>query len=221
MPNNLESDRYQTVAAPASGVYKEKGSKFLAFARPVCSEEEAIEHLKEIKKEYFDARHHCFAYRLGVDGAIWRANDDGEPASSAGKPILGQLRAFEVSDTLIVVARYFGGIKLGLPGLINAYRQAAADALQNSTIVSKYATQNAELSFPYAQMNAVMKLLKENSATIIALQYQHEHECRLSFSIRRSLFPALSQKLTSLTANQAPAPSPYTPSGPQSAGKIY
>jgi len=199
MLNNPESDSYQTIAAPATGVFRDKGSKFLAFAYPVSTEEEIKEHLKEIKKEYFDAHHHCFAYRMGCDGAQWRVNDDGEPSSSAGKPILGQLRSHEVSDTLIVVVRYFGGTKLGVPGLINAYRQAAADALQQSVVIPKYDTCHASITFPFPQMNTVMKILKESSASITA---QHSSpDCFLSFSIRRSLFPALSQKLSRI--NQA------------------
>ena len=139
MPESPESGCYQTIVAPATGAYKEKGSKFLAFAYPVSSEEEIKEYLKQIKKEYFDARHHCFAYRLGADGSVWRANDDREPSSSAGKPILGQLRSYNISDALVVVVRYTKGTKLGIPGLINAYRQAASDALQQSKIVTKYA----------------------------------------------------------------------------------
>ena len=139
MPEFPESDCYQTIEAPVTGVYKEKGSKFLSFAYPVSTEDEIKEHLKQIKKEYFDARHHCFAYRLGADGSVWRANDDREPSSSAGKPILGQLRSHNVSDTLVVVVRYTKGTKLGIPGLMNAYRQAASDALQQSKIIPKCA----------------------------------------------------------------------------------
>jgi uncharacterized YigZ family protein len=139
MPQFPESGCYQTIAAPSTGAYKEKGSRFLAFAYPVSTENEIKEYLKQIKKEYFGAKHHCFAYRLGVTGSVWRAYDDREPSFSAGKPILGQLRSFNVSDTLIVVARYFGGTKLGIPGLINAYRQAASIALQQSEIIKKYA----------------------------------------------------------------------------------
>ncbi|MCL2727295.1 MAG: YigZ family protein [Bacteroidales bacterium] len=196
MPNIPESDCYQTIASYASGVYKEKGSKFLAFAYPVSNEDKIKEYLKEVKKEHFDARHHCFAYRLGSDGAVWRANDDGEPSSSAGKPILGQLLSFQVSDALIIVVRYFGGVKLGVPGLINAYRQAAADALQHSVIVTKYAKECATLIFPYSQMNQVMKLLKDFSVDIITQQF--EQECRLSFSVRQSHFSDLSQKLNQI-----------------------
>ena len=137
MPEPPESDCYQTIAASVTGAYKEKSNKFLSFAYPISTEDEVKELLKQIKKEYFDAKHHCFAYRLGVDGSLWRAYDDREPSSSAGKPILGQLRSFNISDTLIIVVRYSKGTKLGIPGLINAYRQAAFNALQQSTIVTK------------------------------------------------------------------------------------
>ena len=202
MSNNTESDSYQTIAAPTTGVFKDKGSKFLAFAYPVSTEDEIKGYLKETKKEHFDARHHCFAYRLGADGALWRVNDAGEPSSSAGKPILGQLLSFGVSDTLVIVVRYFGGTKLGIPGLINAYRQAAADALQQSVIVPKYAIHQALLTFPYRQMNAVMKLLKASSASVCAPPMECEKTqqpaCCLSFSIRRNLFPALFQELSKI-----------------------
>ena len=193
MPESSESDRYQTLAEPASGVYKEKGSKFLSFAYPVSTDEQIKIHLLEIKKAYFNATHHCYAYRLGVDGAIWRANDDGEPSSSAGKPILGQLHAHHVTDSIIIVVRYYGGIKLGLSGLINAYRQAASNVLQNSKIVVKYAQTSVTLRFPYTNIDAVMKLLKDFQASITA--QQGEEEYRISFSIRCGLFPALSEKL--------------------------
>ena len=193
MPQIPESDSYQTIAAPASAIYKEKGSKFFSFARPVSTEEEIKAHLSEIKKEYFDATHHCYAYRLGVDGSTWRVNDDGEPSSSAGKPILGQLLSCQVTDTLIVVVRYFGGIKLGVSGLVNAYRQAAANVLSQSDIITKYATENATLTFPYPQMNAVMKLLKNFPVQIT--NQQSDQECQLSFSVRRNLFPHISQQL--------------------------
>ena len=196
MSNRLESDCYQTIAATASGVYKEKGSKFLAFAFPVSTEDEVKEYLKKSAKAYFDARHHCFAYRLGAEGLLWRANDDGEPSSAAGKPILGQLLSYNVSDTLIIVVRYFGGVKLGVSGLIHAYRQAAADALQHSKIVPKYAMQGATLIFPYPQMSQVMKCLKDGSADIAGQELGAE--CRLSFSVRQSLFSPLSQKLSQI-----------------------
>ncbi|MCF0172581.1 MAG: YigZ family protein, partial [Bacteroidales bacterium] len=125
------SDCYKSIAAPSTGIYKDKGSKFMAFAYPVESEEEVKSLVSALRKKYFDARHHCWAYRIGRLGEKWRINDDGEPSSTAGKPILGQILSNQLSDTLIVVVRYFGGILLGTPGLIQAYKSAAADAIAN------------------------------------------------------------------------------------------
>lgn len=158
-------DTYNSIAAPSEGIYKEKGSKFLAFAYPVSGEDEVKAILASLRKEYFDARHHCYAYRIGTEGEKWRANDDGEPSSTGGKPIHGQLLSHALSDILIVVVRYFGGIKLGVPGLINAYRTAAADAIANSCIVTKTATTHFIIGFCYEKMNSVMKLLKEMDIT--------------------------------------------------------
>ncbi|MDR0728797.1 MAG: YigZ family protein, partial [Prevotellaceae bacterium] len=123
----MNTDNYKTIVAPATGLFKDKGSKFLAFAWPVDDEAQVKAHVQRLKKDYFDARHHCFAYRIGLNGEQWRANDDGEPSSTGGKPILGQLLSRELTHTLVVVVRYFGGVLLGVPGLINAYRSAAAD----------------------------------------------------------------------------------------------
>lgn len=155
------NDCYKSISAPSQGIYKDKGSKFLAFAYPVESEAEIKDIISKIKKEYFDARHHCYAYRLRHDFSIWRANDDGEPSSSAGRPILGQILSNELSDILIVVVRYFGGIKLGVPGLIRAYKTASADAIANSTFCEKIATNDYSITFPYERMNDIMKVMKE------------------------------------------------------------
>ena len=155
------SDRYGSIAAPSTGIYKDKGSKFLAFAYPVETEEQAKEHIADLKKEYFDARHHCYAWRIGHQGQSWRANDDGEPSSTAGRPILGQILSAGLSDVLVVVVRYFGGIKLGVPGLIKAYKTAAAEALANAAVTEKVATETLRLSFDYFRTNEVMKILKE------------------------------------------------------------
>ena len=125
------SDRYDSIAGPSTGLYKDNGSKFLAFAYPVESEEEVRKHLDALRKEYFDARHHCYAYRIGHQGQLWRANDDGEPSSTAGRPILGQILSAGLSDVLVVVVRYFGGTLLGTGGLMVAYREAAKGALNN------------------------------------------------------------------------------------------
>lgn len=154
-------DSYASISQEARGSYKELSSKFLAFAFPVESEEQIREHLQALRKEYFDAKHHCYAWRLGADGSRWRANDDGEPSSSAGKPIYGQLLSRGLSDILVVVVRYFGGTKLGIPGLIRAYKTATADALDNAVTVQKTATRTYTLRFGYERTTEVMKSLKD------------------------------------------------------------
>lgn len=154
-------DTYKSIAAPSEGLFKDNGSRFIALAYPVESEDEIRTIVASLKKEYHDARHHCFAYRLGLDGARFRANDDGEPSSSAGRPILGQIDSFGLSDILVVVVRYFGGIKLGIPGLIRAYKTSTADALSAATVVEKVAGKDFHLDFDYLSMNAVMKVVKD------------------------------------------------------------
>lgn len=161
------SEIYTTIAAPSEGLYKEKGSKFLAFAYPVSTEDEIKNLLQDLRKKFFDARHHCYAYRLGPDGATWRVNDNGEPSSTAGKPIFGQLISFGLSDVLVVVIRYFGGIKLGVSGLINAYRTAARDALEHAQTVEKQVRENITLEYTYEQTNAVMKAIRDLQAEVI------------------------------------------------------
>ncbi len=159
--------QYHTIAGPSTGFYKEKNSKFLAFAYPVENEIEVKEILAKLKKEYFDARHYCYAYRLGSDGAHYRANDDGEPNHSAGDPIMGQLKSAEVFNVLLVVVRYFGGVKLGVAGLIHAYKTAAQEALAAATIIFKTEQTELTLDFNYDQMNAVMSLVKEYTLQIV------------------------------------------------------
>lgn len=158
---NTISDCYKSISAIACGVYKDNGSRFLSFAYPVQNEEEVKNILSSLKKEYYDARHHCYAYRIGYKGDNWRINDDGEPSSTAGKPIYGQILSNELSDILIVVVRYFGGIKLGVPGLIKAYKTASAEAISAATIITKTASEPFEIQFSYEQTNSVMKLLRE------------------------------------------------------------
>ena len=176
---------YKTIAAPATGVFKDKGSKFLSFAFPVESEEQAKEQVRKIKKEYFDARHHCFAYRIGPDGTQWRASDDGEPSSTGGKPILGQLLSRELTNVLVVVVRYFGGTLLGVSGLINAYRSAAADALDNAQTVEKTVQEIITITFPYGHLNAMMKLLKEEQAEIRTQQCDTECVFEVAVPLRK------------------------------------
>lgn len=172
------------MSKPSNGIYKELGSKFFSFAYPVSSEEEINSILSELRKSHFDAKHHCYAYRLGIRGEIWRANDDGEPSFSAGKPILGQLLSNELSDVLVVVVRYFGGTKLGIPGLIRAYKSATADALNNGDIIEKIACNEIYVSFEYMLMNTIMKIIKDLSASIIHQQF--DNLCEIRVSIRQS-----------------------------------
>lgn len=158
---NPIKDTFFSISSPSEGLFKDNGSRFIALAYPVETEEEIKGIMDSLKKEYHDARHHCYAYRLGLDGTKFRANDDGEPSGSAGRQILGQLDSAGLSDVLVVVVRYFGGIKLGIPGLIRAYRTSTADALSKAEVVEKIAGKNYRLTFDYLAMNDVMKVLKD------------------------------------------------------------
>ena len=154
-------DAYKSIAARSEGLFKDNGSRFIAFAFPVETPDQVKDIVDSLKNEYHDARHHCSAYRLGYLGDTFRANDDGEPSGSAGRPILGQIDSLGLSDILVVVVRYFGGIKLGIPGLIRAYKTSTADALAAATVIEKVAGKNFRLDFDYMAMNAVMKVLKD------------------------------------------------------------
>jgi uncharacterized YigZ family protein len=189
----MEHDTYLTLSAPSQGEYKEKGSKFLAFAFPVSSEEEVKAHLASLRKTYFDARHHCYAYMIGKQGALSRANDDGEPNHSAGTPILGQIRSKNLTDVLLVVVRYFGGTKLGVSGLIAAYKTAAAEALAAGSIAEKRYTQPLPLSFEYTAMNSVMKVVKDFDLPI--LQQNFGNQCEMVLEVRESLMGQVRAKL--------------------------
>jgi len=184
MNENSSTDSYKSISKSSTGIYKELGSKFLSFAYPVSSEEEIKNIISDLRKDYFDARHHCYAYRLGILGEVWRANDDGEPSSTAGKSILGQLMSYDISDILVVVVRYFGGVKLGIPGLIRAYRSATVDAISNNEIVEKVANRNLTFSFDYLKMNSIMKLIKDFSATI--KEQEFDNVCIIKINIRQS-----------------------------------
>ena len=159
-------DTYLTLEAPAEASGRERSSKFLAFAYPVAGEQEIRLRLDALRKRYYDATHHCYAWRLGPHGETFRANDDGEPSSTAGKPILGQLLARGVTDTLVVVVRYFGGTKLGVPGLIAAYRESAAAALDSARIVERTVDRRIEATFSYAAMNDIMRIVKEERPVV-------------------------------------------------------
>ena len=158
---NIIQDSYRSIPASAEGLFKDNGSRFISFAFPVETEEEVKDIVADLKKKYHDARHHCYAYRLGYLGDRFRANDDGEPSSSAGRPILGQIDSRGLSDVLVVVVRYFGGIKLGIPGLIRAYKTSTAEALDKAGSVEKVAGKWFGLRFGYEAMNSVMKVLKD------------------------------------------------------------
>lgn len=186
-------DTYKTISAPSEGSYKEKGSKFFAFAYPVRNEEEIKERQKELRKKFYDARHHCYAFRLGAQLDVYRASDDGEPSNSSGPPILNQIRSYELTNILIVVVRYFGGIKLGIPGLINAYKTASADAIESTTIITKTEDAILDIYFGYPLMNEVMRLAKDDN--IEQLEHKFEESCKLRVAIRKSLKEGLVNKL--------------------------
>ena len=176
-------DTYKTIAAPSTGSYSEKRSKFLAYAFPVKTEAEVKARLTEIQKKHTDARHHCYAYILGPFKDAYRMNDNGEPSGTAGRPIHGQLMSKDLTDTLVIVVRYFGGIKLGVSGLQNAYKIAAKEALEAATIVEKTIDETYEVTFEYLQMNNVMQLMKDPFVTI--LDQQSDLNCTIRFSVRR------------------------------------
>ena len=177
-------DVFQTIEKESQGIFKDKGSKFYAFAYPVKQEDEVKEILAQLKKEHHSARHHCYAWRIGTEEITYRANDDGEPSSTGGKPILGQLQSFNVTNILLVVVRYFGGTLLGVSGLINAYRNAAADALKNAEIIEKTIEKEIILNFTYNELAEVMNTIKQENLTIINTRF--EEKCNLTFSVRKS-----------------------------------
>ncbi len=192
----INSDEYQSIKEPAEGLYKEKGSKFIARAYPIQDENEIKAILADLRKTFHDARHHCYAYRLGLNGEQYRANDDGEPSGSAGNPIFGQLRSFNLTNTLVVVVRYFGGTKLGVSGLINAYKSAARDALLQSEIVKHWQMTCFWLDFAYTDLNLVMRMLKEEEAQI--LHQEFTDRCRIQVNIRQSRASSLSGRINQI-----------------------
>lgn len=178
-------DTYRTIAAPAEGLYKEKGSKFLSFAYPVHNVDDVKQHLEQLRKDYFDARHHCYAYILGANKDAFRANDDGEPSGTGGRPIHGQLLSADLTNTLIVVVRYFGGILLGASGLANAYKTAAREAIDHATIVERTIDVRYNLHFSYESMNDVMRILKDYD--IKPENTNYGLDCSLEVAVRQSL----------------------------------
>lgn len=180
----LFDDTYRTIESPSEGIFRDRGSRFIGYCYPVKSQEEIQALLQELRKEHHGARHHCYAWRLGPAGEAYRSNDDGEPSGTAGKPILNQLLSAGITNVLVVVVRYFGGTLLGVSGLINAYRSAAAEAIANGKIIEKQVTEIYRLIFPYDAMNAVMKILKDYDLPQRNQDFQLS--CSLEFSVRKS-----------------------------------
>lgn len=175
------SDFYKTISTPSEGLYKEKMSKFISFAHPVESADEAKEIVKRYQKEYFDARHVCWAYMIGAERKEFLSNDNGEPSGTAGKPILGQINSFELTNIVIIVVRYFGGIKLGTSGLIVAYREAAAEALRAAEIIECHEQKIINYSFPYLAMNDVMKIIKGGGMRVLSQDF--DNDCKMSITL--------------------------------------
>lgn len=189
----MSTDTYKTIAAPSEGIYTEKRSKFIAIALPVRTVEEVKQYLETYQKKYYDARHVCYAYMLGHERKDFRANDNGEPSGTAGKPILGQINSYELTDVLIIVVRYFGGIKLGTSGLIVAYRTAASEALTNAKIEERTVDDMLTVLFEYPFMNDVMRIVKEEQPDI--LEQSYDMDCRMTLRIRRSMMSKLRARL--------------------------
>lgn len=188
-----QEDTYKTIESLSEAIYTEKRSKFLAFALPVRTLEEVKAHLETYQKRFYDARHVCYAYMLGATRKNFRANDNGEPSGTAGKPILGQINSNELTDVLVIVVRYFGGIKLGTSGLIVAYRAAAAEALAGATVIEKTVDEDIALAFEYPFMNDVMRIVKEEQPEILSQSY--DMDCYMKLRIRKSLMPQLRARL--------------------------
>lgn len=195
----MDNDKYKTITEKAigEGFYSESRSKFLAFAHHVDSVEQALEIVKEYRKKYYNARHCCYAYRIGFMGEEFRMNDDGEPSSTAGKPIIGQIDSNGLTNTLIIVVRYFGGVKLGTSGLIVAYREASSDAIAHCDIEERFIEEQIKFTFSYPMMNAVMKIVKDMNPRIINQVF--DNTCELTLSIRKSYADELKTRLNKLS----------------------
>jgi uncharacterized YigZ family protein len=193
MDTSQIQDSYKSIASPSDGLFKDNGSRFIARAYPVETEEEVKEIIAALKKEYYDARHHVYAYRLGYLGDKFRANDDGEPSGSSGRPVLGQIDSCGLSDILVVVIRYFGGIKLGIPGLIRAYKTSTADALANAQIIEKIASRHFRVHFGYMSMNGVMKVMKDMG--LEQKNQKFDMECSLETTVRLSQVDSFMERM--------------------------
>jgi uncharacterized YigZ family protein len=192
-------DTYLTLSGPSMGEFRDRGSKFLAYAFPAYTEPEWVSHLEEVRKEHPKARHHCYAYRLGLDGNNFRANDDGEPSGTAGRPILGQIDSFGLSNVIVIVVRYFGGTLLGTSGLINAYKLSTAEALSNAEIIEKTVEEVYRLSFDYALMSQTMNAIKTLGLEMVSQEFGERG--LVDIAIRKSLAPDLLQQLKASVAN--------------------
>jgi uncharacterized YigZ family protein len=181
----MNSDIYKTIISSSQGIYKDKGSRFVSIAVPVSSQEEIKPVINKIKKEHHEARHHCYAFMIGHERLSWRVNDDGEPSGTAGRPILGQINAFGLTNIIIIVSRYFGGTLLGVSGLINAYRSAAISAILNAELTEKTVHEYYEITYPYISMNDVMRILKEEN--IGQTEQSFDIECRILLDFRVSV----------------------------------
>lgn len=190
----LFEDTYLTITSASESVFRDRASRFIGLAMPVSSEQEMKQKLDKIRKKYFDATHHCYAFRLGFDKSVFRSSDDGEPSGTAGRPILGQIQSKDLTNVLVVVVRYYGGTKLGVSGLINAYKTAAKDALENNTIIEKTVNDVYEVLFTYEQMNEVMRVLKDESVTQLSQSF--DLNCRIEFCVRKLLAGKIYEKLS-------------------------
>ena len=180
----LFDDSYKTIVNHSEGFFKDRGSKFISHAYPVKTEEDVKEILAQLRKDYYDARHHCYSYILNPDKSAFRINDDGEPSGSAGKPIHGQLLSYDLTNTLVVVIRYFGGTKLGIPGLINAYREATRDALNQTEIITKTINEYFQIEYEYPLMGNVMRIIKDENLEQINTQF--EISCKIEMRVRKN-----------------------------------
>lgn len=187
-------DTYKTIEKPSEGFFKDRGSKFIAWAFPADSELQVQEYRAVLRKKYHDARHHVYAFHIGTSQIIYRSSDDGEPANSSGPPVLGQIRSHGLTNILVVVIRYFGGTKLGIPGLINAYKTAAADAIKNAKIVTKTINRNLVFSFDYPAMSDIMRIVKQKDIKIDKQVFLED--CKMELSVKLSLFEEIYNKLT-------------------------
>ena len=181
----MNSDTYKTIIGSSSGIYKEKGSRFVSVAMPISDQVLIKPIIEKIRKEHHDAKHHCYAYMLGHERLIWRVNDDGEPSGTAGRPILGQINSLGLTNIIIVVSRYFGGTLLGVSGLINAYRSAAASALANAKMTEKTVNEYYDITFPFSSLKDVMKVLKEEN--LGQSEQLFDLECRIKLNFRISV----------------------------------